>query len=414
MERYGRVVGIFENDKSVVKMSSLDSRRVLIVCHCPMRGKSIGLIGVLLSQFSSLMADGLKVNLFDTDFFQDHKEENYEVNHYYNIQINRISKLILKVPKLRTWYIRYRILADLKRIVGLEKYDLVILYNVPSYSDCAVKLIQNSGAKVALFPWGSEVLRAKGKSAIHVKNAYMSTDFIVGTENSNLIRNAMIEYKVPYFKIREQKPFLKGVKTIIDVSGKLSRQEMSEKLGIPYTDYNIICAYNGNETQRHRLMIDAISCNKQYLPDKYQLVFPITYGAPEGYIEELQNLCISKQLNACFLTEHLSDIQIAYIHLITDLYINIQPSDTGNAFMIESLFCGNQIITGSWLHYSQFEQYGIPYYLIKSLDDLTPMLKGIFAKEVEPIVVPDKLKEKYAITKDSDSGEFWKELLQQL
>ena len=392
-------------------MRLLDGKKVLIVCHCPMRGNSIGLIGDLLSQFASLKKEGVLVDLLDTDFFQKHKAENYNVNRYYNVRVKKYFKLLLKVPKLRTRYIFHRILADLTTIVESVKYDLIILYCVPSYSYRAVKIVHNSGAKVALFPWGSEVLRAKGKNAIQVKIAYSEADFIIGTENSNLIINAKTEFNVPETKIREQKTYHEGAKTIMDVSGKLSRREMSEKIGIPYSDYNIICGYSGSETQMHIQMIDAIKKNRNSLPEKYQLVFPVTYAADRTYIERLHNICDESELSSVFLTSYLTDEQIAYLHLISDLFINIQPTDSGNAFMIEELFCGNHIITGRWLHYDQFEQYGIPYYLIDSPDDLSNALKNVFTGEMESIVVPEKLKKLYAIPEGFDRGDFWREIL---
>jgi len=398
---------MFFRKKYILKMN----KKILIVCHCSLRGNSIGLIEEFLTQFDSLKKEGCQIDLFDTNYFQKHNPDDYKVDTYYKINIRLLDKLVQKIPGVRVKYLHHRILNLLDKILLKKKYDLVIMYSVPPYSDRAVALIHEHKVKVALYPWGSEVLRAKGEVALAVKIAHEKADFIAGHEGSNLLSNAYENFHVEKKKIKERKSFFKGVEMLQLERGKLSRKEMSSAIGIPYSNYNIICGYSGCETHMHRNIIDAIVRNIKVLPLGYQLIFPMTYVADKKYIRELQHLCSQNNINAIFITEYMTDKQVAYLHLLTDLYINIQPSDNGSAFMTEALYAGNQIITGGWLNYAQYEKYGVPYHLLNNIDELPLCLYKIFTKEIEPVVVPLDLKNAYEFPESYDKATIWREML---
>ena len=386
-------------------------RRILIVCPCPTRGNSIGLIETFLTQFDTLDRTIYSIDLFDTNFYQDHNAENYKVDKYYKLRIRTYERVIRKIPKFRATYSQVYALRSLEHILKNNKYDFVIFYQIPPLSDKMVKACHQFGAKTVLFPWGSEVLRADEKEEKHLCVSYNETDFVVGYEDSNLINKARNVYKVPDEKIKEQKVFFKGLKCLLDADKNLNRTEMSKMVGIPPSSYNIICGYSGSRSHRHKEIIEAIAKVEDSLPSNYQLVFPMTYAGEEGYVSEVRSFCDNYGLHSVFLTNFLTDNQMAHLHLISDLYINIQPTDAGSAFMIEALFCENQIIVGKWLNYCQFEKYGTPYYIIDSIEDLPNMLKDIFIGKQERVVVPKGLIEKYKNNLKFSVGAFWQDLL---
>ena len=385
--------------------------KILIICHCSLRGNSIGLIEEFLTQFDSLKKDGCQIDLFDTNFFECHNPSDYKVDNYYYLNLGIVDRIARKIPGLRVKYLHKKILQQLEELLRVGNYDLVVMYSVPPYSDKAVDVAHKYGTKITLFPWGSEVLRAKGEVAEAVKRAHIDADFIAGHEGANLLINARDNYKVEAKRIKARKTFPKGVQILKEIIGKQNRKEMSSDIGIPYAEYNIICGYSGREGHRHKEIIEAIYANKEELPNNYQLVFPVTYACEGKYIEELKSICSEKGLNAVFLTKYMSDEHIAKLHLLTDLYINIQPSDNGNSFMTEALYAGNKIITGRWLNYSQYEKYGIPYYLIDKIEDLTVILNKLFKCELDEVEVPKALKKEYEMPEGYDNGKIWREML---
>ena len=166
---------------------------------------------------------------------------------------------------------------------------------------------------------------------------------------------------------------------------------MHEALHIPFSNYNIICGYNADPGQQHLSSIAALSCVKERLPEDYQIIFPVSYGDRNGYIDSLKKACETYGLNSFFIESYISDEQMALLHLITDLYINNQKTDNGNAFLVEALSCGNCIISGSWLLYTQFEDYGIPYYQFESQKELGNVIKSIIEEDHPTVSVPNEL-----------------------
>lgn len=388
-------------------------KRILVISDCPRRGESVGLTGLLLRLLTRLEKTEYQISLFDTMVYgEEHYPNQYAASHYYGIKKSFITKALCKIPKFRSLYAKWLVIKTFKGIVRKNIYDGIILHQLPSNAKELIKIAHKYGAKVVVDPWGSEVLRAKNQQ--RVKEALNQADFVIGNEGSNLLMAFRKDYEIPENKIIKRSINLGGIKKLIEVRNKLSREEMENEVGIPNSTYNIICGYNGYIGQRHKAIIDAIARNYDVLPQGYQLVFPITYGASKGYIDELRDYCQSLNLNSYFLTQFMTDTQIAYLHLVTDLFIQIQPTDNGNAFMIESLFAENQIVTGKWLNYNCFEQFGTPYYLIDSVDELYGKLKSIFIKELPKPIIPEQLISIYTPKPEYDAIVFWKTLFDTL
>ena len=389
--------------------------RILIISSCQRRGNSIGIVGDLISDLKRFDRDSREINLFDISFFtEEHDPALYSVDNYFSIPRTRIGKIIKIIPRIRALYLQKIVENGLESILAKQPIDNIIIYQIPPYTYRLIRIAHKYSAKVILFPWGGDILRVSRVVKNKINKAMALSDYVVAINNSNCAIEAVDTYHVIPQKIRNPRPVLNGVQAIDHVDKNKSRHEMSIELGIPDSNTNIVCGYSGEETQRHMAMIDAIAQNISILPSDTQLLFPVTYCASPQYIESLKKTCTTKGLQAIFFTDYLSNEQMAYLHLITDLFIQIQPWDNGSAFMIEALYCKNQIVTGRWLKYKQFEQFGQPYHLIDKTEDLPDMIKRIFSGEAEKIVVPQKLVDIYTIPAGFKMGSFWKELFDEI
>lgn len=391
-------------------------KRILIISPCQMRGETTGLIGKFLVNFENIDKSEYEIDLYDTNYLlgEKHVAKNYPVSNYYSIPNNLTGRIVRTIPKIRSYYAKTITLRILKKILSEKKYDLLIVYQIPYFCDCVIDIAHQEGVKVLMHPWGGDILRVSKEKQERLKRAFAKTDYVKATKNSNCAIATDEVYNVEPSKLKLSIPFLSGIRTLMGINKALGRKEMSNIVGIPVSNSNIICGYSGEETQRHLMMIEAFSKNKEYLPEDYQLLFPVTYCAQASYVQQLKVACEEKGLNAIFFTEYLSNDQMAYLHLLADLIIQIQPWDNGSAFMIESLYCGSQIITGKWLNYRQFEQFGMPYHLIDRPEDLPDMIRKIYTGEVGKPKVPQQLIEMYTIPKDYKRGGFWIELLNQI
>lgn len=389
-------------------------KKILFVSSCTKRGNTTGLTGKLLDSLANADRQKYEINLFDTGFFEsNHNPNDNSVEHYYGLPKYKIEKLVRKIPYVRSVYAKWLIVNQFKKIAK-NGFDLVVIYQISNTSEQIVKIAHKFGAKVMLYPWGSDILCCSGSAKKHIRNAFNNSDFVGGAPKSNCILAVQYDYGVPGDKIKLHKNYLSGVNILQNIDCKISRAQMHESLFIPYSEYNIVCCYSGNQAHNHNVVLDAIIENKSILPEGYQLIFPMTYGATETYYESIKKRCIENQLNAFFLREFITNEQMAYLHLVTDLFINIQNSDCGNAFMIEALFAKNRIVTGRWLHYEQFEQFGVPYHLIDKPEDLSAELYLIFSNQEPRPVIPEQLIEMYRIPEDYVEGSYWTNIFDNL
>lgn len=388
--------------------------KVLVVSRCSKRRDTIGLIGGLLDALKELDKSKYQIDLFDTNFFEDiHNPSDYEVDNYFTLKKNIFDEIMRRLPKIRAKYADKKVIERFKQLVEANNYNIIVVHQVPHYADSIVSISHYFGAKVVFEPFGSDILRVSEKTKQRLKVAFAGVDGVVGRTKSNVMIAAQDVYNVPVDKLKCQRLCLSGVKVLKEMIGKYSRQELMEMIGIPYSNYNIVCGYSGRKTHRHKTIVESLIEVKNNLPEGYQIIFPMTYGAGAHheiiikYAKELKELCDVAGLNTVFLTSFLSKEQMAYLHLVTELFIDIQPADNGNAFLIEALFVKNQIVTGRWLNYKRFEQFGVPYYLIDTPEDLPQMLQKIFTKQVDKVEIPQELIDFIDIPEGYSKTNFW-------
>lgn len=390
-------------------------KKILVVSACTMRGDTTGLVGKFLNSIKNLDELQYEVSLFDIGFFEGrHDSQKYLVANYYSLPFRVIEPIIRRIPKIRSHYAEHIIVSTFGKILKENHFDAVLLHHIPAFSDRLVNATRKVGVKTIFYPGGSDILRVNERTRKRLMNAFLLVDYVVAAIGSNTAIAAKDIYHVPENKLRLKPTYLKGVEFLMGVNKNLSKEEMMEITGIGKADYNIVCSYNGYPEHRHKVIIEALLRNREVLPKNYQIVFPMTYGASENYIEELKKMCADADLNVSFLTSFITNEQMAYLHLVTDLFIEIQPTDAGNAFMIEALFAQNQIVTGSWLNYKQFEQFGVPYYLIDKVEELPEMLKKILTGQAQRPVVSPKLIDMFTVPQNYSSVFFWENLFQEL
>lgn len=387
-------------------------KRVLFVSNCEKRGNTTGLTGKALKAFEDIDSSSLELNLFDIGFFDvDHNPNDYPVNKYYALPKYPLETFVRSIPGLRAWYAEQVIVSTFRMIMKKNRFDYVLLYHIPAFANRIVDICHANNTICIFLPGGSDILRVGRRVKNRLMKAFSKVDFVVGGINSNTVLGAQSIYHVPENKIKTKKNYISGIRVLMGIDKSLSRCEMSKIVGIEESDYNIVCSYNAYPSHRHKQIIEAIAENRNVLPRNYQLVFPMTYGGSSSYVQEIRQMCTREGLRAVFLTSFLSPEQMAYLHLITDLFIEIQPTDAGNAFMMEALFAGNKIVTGRWLKYRQFEQFGVPYFLIEKQEDLSKMLYSIFEGQVTA-KVPQELIDMFTIPSDYDKSKFWRNLFE--
>lgn len=391
-------------------------KKILVTANCSKRAQTTGLTGILLEQLQDLRSNHIELSLFDYNIVENHLHNEYPVDFYYNISIGkRLKKYILKNSLLRRSVRFLFTLCKYIEILREQRFDLIIIYQVVPETELLVRIAKFKGIKVLLFPWGSDILRARGLKRISLKRAFNLADYVSGAENSNTMLAAISTYTVDLTKIRYQNQYCSSIFEI-KKQGLKSREIASAFIGIPVSKCNIVCGYRCAPDQRYQLIIEKFVSIKTYLPSDYQLIFLMTYGDSNRakIKEEYLALCKKNGLRAVFLLDYLSNEQVAALHCVTDLFISILPTDTGNAFLVEALCAKNVIVTGKWLSYKRFEIFGIPYHLIDKPEDLDIFLKDFFLKRIPNISVPEKLVDYFTPPQNYAPSSYWYNIVKDL
>lgn len=308
---------------------------------------------------------------------------------------NKVEIMFSNIPKIRVYVNRGSIKKTLNCLLREKHYNVVNFIFLPNNIHDYVRICDKYSVKSMLSPAGSDILRCPSRYLKSMQDAFNSATYIsirkdIGFYNEIRKRVLFDEDKVVGLSFGSN-----VVSSILKLKNTISKEQMFEFLGIPQSSFVICCGYNGYKEQRHSLMLKAIAANKEYLPNDYLVIVPLTYGDETGMNRtELENLSFELALNTRFLCEYLSDDQVACLRLLTDLFIHIQTTDAYNGSLQEFLLADTECINGSWLSYPTLEKNGLPYYSLQTIDSLDILLYEILNHKLQkPIIHPDVIKE---------------------
>lgn len=356
-----------------------NTKQILMVANFSRRGKGpAAYVCDLINTIAAQAGNGIIIDVLIGA--QGAYIEDGEVNarKIYKVQPSFFYRILLNLPKVRVVVWRYLKERLFKKAIGSSEYDYVVIHSLPSDTLKLVSIAKRSNAKVLLFPWGSEVMRAGNSIKGMLTKAFNNADYIRG--DSDLFIESLLEIyptiqKDKFVKLTYASP---GVSSIERLRGNKTKEEMLASLHLPKDRYYIVCGYNAYWGQQHHKIIESIAKVKEDIPSNYLLVFPITYGHESGVGKnDIKVWCDSYGLSYVCLEEYLTDDQMACLHLITDVFIHMQITDLANSYIMEAVFADVKVINGSWLRYSELEQYGIPYHVCKSFEDLPKILVDV-------------------------------------
>lgn len=288
---------------------------------------------------------------------------------------------------LRIRYFRAIFKPVINRMVinnEFNKCDTVNLhYLAPQYSKYASQIKKKVGLFLITF-WGSDVLRADDKKlkkyipllnncdAICVPKK-MQEEFIGIYNRYNDKHGTLYNYndklKTIYFGL-----------SIFDYIKKVNNKlliEFKEKYHLPKKDTIFVTiAHNGSPGQQHNIVIDKLTRIDNKLKDKIFLLFPFTYGASDNYKKEILEYLEESGFKYEMFTQYLNMQELAVLRVISNININIQITDGFSASISEAIYANNIVITGDWLPYEIYEDWGVKIYR-ESMDEIENKIKDI-------------------------------------
>ncbi len=317
------------------------------------------------------------------------KNDNYKVDHFalsYNSTTNLFSS-IYNIKKHFPPFFYKTALKTVIRYIDLflsfkqirEKYDLINIHFVTFDSFVLLPLLKRKGKKIALTPWGSDVLRVSHKMVVGcLKKLYKSANYVT-LGNLRFRQDVIKKFDFDPEKIVD----LSYGASMIDYIAENVVSTLQAKKIINLEDSFIITAgYNRNPSQNHLNIIQAVVDCREKLPNNLVMLFPFTYnGGIEPYKTKLITLLDKYHIKSVFYENFLESEDLRNIVYATDIFIHAQDTDANSASLQEYLLAGKAVINGEWLKYSNLEKISYPYYLAKNIDSISLALQELINNE---------------------------------
>lgn len=284
--------------------------------------------------------------------------------------------------------LRYFIKQSAKKQLKKEKYDIIIVQYVTLWRvRLAIELKKYHKCKVVLTYWGSDLFRTGPRELRRIGNKLEDVDNVVCVS-----LNLLEKFKKVYCEYDPEKiRFIWFGSGIIDEIDKLystgnrknQKECLKKELGIPLNKISIAIGYNGIPEQQHLQILAAFSKLPKYLLDGVFLIYQMTYGGTGDY--QLQIIEKTKELGVGYkkFDTYLRDKDIAKIRIATDIFVNGQTTDALSSSVCENLYCGNVLLNAEWLHYPEFDRFGVEYIEFESFDELSDRLSEILSGEIK-------------------------------
>jgi hypothetical protein len=102
---------------------------------------------------------------------------------------------------------------------------------------------------------------------------------------------------------------------------------------------------------------------------------PLTYGGNVHYKDKIVRKLNSMDYQFTVLTSFLNDRQVAMLRKASDYFINLQITDQLSGSMLEHLYAGSTVLTGSWLPYNILDGLGIRLLKVNDVPQAAKVIK---------------------------------------
>ncbi|HLN94792.1 MAG TPA: hypothetical protein VK183_04090 [Flavobacterium sp.] len=142
---------------------------------------------------------------------------------------------------------------------------------------------------------------------------------------------------------------------------------------------NIVVGHSGSRFNNHLRIIEALADFP--LADNVHLVVTLSYAITPGeraaYRPQLEAALDKTGCSFAFQEDVLSDDELALSRLVTGIFLHAPASDALSSTMLEMLYAGSVVVTGSWLPYKTFRNAGLHYHEVSDFASLGASVAAI-------------------------------------
>jgi hypothetical protein len=260
--------------------------------------------------------------------------------------------------------------------------------------------------KLVVTVFGSDFYRYKFLNPIRTP-IYKRADVITFSS-----RKAMNDFGEYYKSISKEKLILArfGSDNFHAAENFLEKMELGEAkktMGFPLDKTIVFVGYNGVPIAQHLKIIGELSKLPQDIKDKLFVVIPVSsvIGDVKTYLNNVKASLRKSGIEGVLFEKWLTIEEMAYFRKSSEILINLPKSDQFSSSMIETLYCGNIVITGSWLPYEELYEGGVIMEEINEFSKLPKILEKVINEKDQYI---DKFKGNIELVPPFISWEFKK------
>lgn len=313
--------------------------------------------------YNDKLCEGLSLDCYFSSSYKIHKITISEERKLFNRDLDQNRYSTFSPFKKILYWINFAKYIQSKYAFN-ECQDVVNVQYVDFYMLVFYKYFKKNFKKVILTFWGSDLLRQNKVKLRMLYPLFILSDFITfETED-------MKEKFIELFGVKFNSKFrlLRFGLSTLEAIDKCSADDISDftkKYGINNKKRIVSIGYNRSKQQQHISVIDSMINMVDY--SSILFILPWNYGEVDA---EYKNTIESKlygKYDYLFIEDRLSDREIAVLRIITDIMIQVQTTDSLSASMLETLYAGNQVITGKWLPYTGIQKMGLKMTVVDSV-----------------------------------------------
>ncbi|MCX7735857.1 MAG: hypothetical protein N2319_04000 [Candidatus Kapabacteria bacterium] len=313
--------------------------------------------------------EGYQVDLLDMWTYSLNKQTTNE-----NFTIFRKNFL----DKFPVFLLLKRLLAALLLLNKLENYyDVIHIFNIKRQNFWMVPKFRKLTKKLIISVYGGSTYKLKTKRFLF-KRVFNYIDFFAFA-NPYMMEEFLGVYGKKYRERSLTLPMPVAFLDVIDrIMEKETPEESREKLGIDKDKITIVPTIVASITEPHIENFKAI-LGANLNPDKVFFLFQLTYGQSEDYKQKVISYIKENFNNFSYkiFDKFLSYEDLARLRISSDILTYIQPYDQLSSGMLETLYTGGILITGSWMPYKILKDLNISFFEINHISELPETLNYV-------------------------------------
>lgn len=254
-----------------------------------------------------------------------------------------------------------------------ETPDLIHLQSL-FLSDAHYWLLSQTKIPFIISCWGSDVLRTSERRAVRLHAELLercAAITLTGPEFQEVLlakfgRHLVSKIHHTYFNPK--------VEAILD-------EPASQSLGSAPTDGNglisICLGHNGFSEGNHIEMLSSLARLKEDIKKRLFLRIPMTYGAPDGYIDQVRKASVACGCAHEILTDYMAESQVAEFRKSTSVLVFAPVSDAFSATVSQALAAGSVVVMGAWLPNRLRREAGFFFHELNHLENLGSLIAQI-------------------------------------